>query len=442
MKRTFVICLLLVCVIGTKAQKVETIYYDANWKGVPTKELATYKRIVYISNGSQYASVCKSYYITGELQGEATPISVDHYDDDKSLWKGRFVAYYKDGMKQTEGFYNDSSQVQGTLTFYFKNGKPQGVATYNKGVVQNIMEYYESGSIKSKVTFKNGKPNGIYYQYSESGAGSTETEMLNGVPSKYVTGIDSDGNRTIYDSETQKMIQDKPTISNMKGAILNGKTLRYYQMNGIVLYADLTIEKVYGKYYTLSMMIANNTFEPFIFEADKITGTIEKKGETIACKILSSDQYSKIVSRKQGWNSFFNALGEGMTAYNAGTSTSSTTSTSAGYVNSSAIGADNSGNIAVAAGTAYGANVTSSQTTNHNGAAQYQANQNAQQNIAQYDNQLEQYKQALDEGYLKSNTIESGKSITGYINIDYKKGDRIIINIPVNGSIYTFDWVN
>jgi len=281
------------------------------------------------------------------------------------------------------------------------------------------------------------------FQYLEDGSGYIEKEMLNDEPkNNYVTYVDAYGNRTKYDKEMENIIQDRPTIGDMKITISNGAQFLYYQMNGIFLAVNLTSENEVGKYYVASIVLGNNGNKPIIFETDKLTCTVSKQDKSYDCKVYSSDEFSNIVGKKLRSRSFWNAMGESLATTNAGVSNSATTTTSAGYVNSAAIGADNNGNVAVGVGSAYGANSTYSQTQNYSRSDQYQADQNANKNISQYNSQLNQYKQAVDEGYLKSNEIAPGQTITGNVNINYQKGDKLVLYIPINGSVYTFEWGN
>ncbi|MGB4577446.1 MAG: hypothetical protein WBI06_11165, partial [Paludibacter sp.] len=65
MKKIFFLSILMVCTLAVYAQKNDTIYYDANWKGVATKELATYFLVIYNSSELQIGNTAKEFYITG-----------------------------------------------------------------------------------------------------------------------------------------------------------------------------------------------------------------------------------------------------------------------------------------------------------------------------------------------------------------------------------------
>jgi len=151
----------------------------------------------------------------------------------------------------------------------------------------------------------------------------------------------------------------------------------------------------------------------------------------------------KKVQNRQAWNSFAIAFSESMAASNAGYS-SSTTNTSV-YGSSNSYGSA-SGYVGNTYGSVYGSSSTystaygRSTTNSYNGAAAYAAQQNANNNISNYQGQQFQIKKTLSEGYLKLNTIPNQTEYIGYLNIDYKKVDHLYLNIPLNGIIYKFIW--
>ena len=276
MRKFLIISTLSLLFLNSFAQKVDTLYYDSNWKGVPVKTFATYMTITYMSKDSKFGNLEKSFYITGELQGEFNPVYIDKYDGKNSRFKGNFTTYYKSGKKEFEGFYNDSSKIHGVHTGYYesgskkiethyKNGIPEGEmkSFYENGKVKNItifsngipngehLEYYESGNIEAKGSYINGKIEGTLFQFfDEANSNSIEIEIQNNVPKhEYITYVDKSGNRTKYDKEFKNLIQDTPTSADRKSTIKNGNQFLYYQMNGLFIAVNITISNKFGKYY-------------------------------------------------------------------------------------------------------------------------------------------------------------------------------------------------
>ena len=145
---------------------------------------------------------------------------------------------------------------------------------------------------------------------------------------------------------------------------------------------------------------------------------------------LSAYEYDKKVKRKQSWNNFWVALGEGMAASNAGYSSSSTTysgnSCSSVYGHASGY-VGNTYGYANAYGSAYTTTYGRANTTTYNGAAAYAAQQQANANYQAYANSQYQVRQQLCEGYVKNNTIRNEVEYSGFFNIKYKKLDHIQI---------------
>ena len=82
---------MLVCNLNIFAQKVDTLYYDNNWKGVETKQFASFIRYVSYAQDGNYRNKFRTYFNTGELNSEGDFISIDKYDDSKSLVLGSHI---------------------------------------------------------------------------------------------------------------------------------------------------------------------------------------------------------------------------------------------------------------------------------------------------------------------------------------------------------------
>ncbi|MBE6301830.1 MAG: hypothetical protein E7085_08290 [Parabacteroides distasonis] len=61
----------------------------------------------------------------------------------------------------------------------------------------------------------------------------------------------------------------------------------------------------------------------------------------------------------------------------------------------------------------------------------------AQTQIVTLGKRLEDDKNIKEQGYLN---IHSGKAVIGYMNIKWKRGLYMTVNIPINGQVYSFDW--
>lgn len=370
------------CLFGASSlfaqSKQDTLFYDKNWKGVESKSLASYYRILSGNADSNFGKRYRDYYVTGELQGEGGYISIDKYDDSKSVMDGENTTYYKNGL------------------------------------------------ISLHCTMKSGKPNGILTQFNEKGDMCSQTEMLDGNPRyDYYILSNKDGFGGKFRISDNTPIWESPSQYEKKTEYKNGAAWPYYIKNGLMVAMTNTQVKDYGNWYQISIVVSNNSIVPIDFDPSKITSTLKKtNGQEVALEVYSADKYMRKVRRTQNWNMVFAGFAEGLAAAGAGYS-SSTTHTNSSYNGNSSY---------------YGNSFTISHTVKYDGAAAYQAQVIASNRMANYENALLQDREIKQEGYLKRTTIYPGQAISGYINIKRIKGDTMDVIIDINGAQYVFPW--
>lgn len=120
-----------------KAPENDTIYYDIDWKGVPNREFAQFYRIVSNESDPNYTKKFRDYYITGELQGEGEYISIDKYDDQKTVFNNQNISYYKSGQIKSKGTFKDGI-LNGEYTTYYENGLIKTHCFYENGLEEGI----------------------------------------------------------------------------------------------------------------------------------------------------------------------------------------------------------------------------------------------------------------------------------------------------------------
>lgn len=407
------------------AQTIDTIYYDEQSKGVPMKNLAKVYLVYYQFENQDYQDKVKEYNFKGELQGEGTPIFIDRSDATKSLWKGRFTGYYPNGKIQYVRNRDDKGRYEGEQ-----------------------IDFYENGLIKTHAICKNGQMNGVYTEFSEDGNSCIQYEYKEGEISKpYYTYATNDGIITKYKVKDNTPYLEIPTINEKQTFYNKGVAWDYYQKNGITLMVNGTLNRDYGKYITLSIILSNHTNIPITFNPSLISAYKEHKGKMKSIRILEASEYIAKVANRQNWAMFFNAFNESMAASKAGYSNSSTQTNSIyggqsqTEVIGAAIGTDGAA-VGAAVGTSQysGYNISSSSTVNYNGAAAYQAQLIASERIADYNSMLLDERYMKEEGYFKITTINPKESVSGYINIPYSKGDILTVNIVINTVVYPFSW--
>lgn len=146
--------------------------------------------------------------------------------------------------------------------------------------------------------------------------------------------------------------------------------------------------------------------------------------------------------KKQKWESFWAALGEGLAAYGAGYSSSTTSYYGNTYTTANTHAYGNVGNVygyANAYGSSYTTAYGQTHTTSYNGLAQYAANQQAAANIADLAYSQGQIRQQIGDGYVKMHTIPAETEYSGFFNVKYnKKMAGLNFTLTIDGIPYTF----
>lgn len=443
--KVIAVFMLFACCLTAFAQRVDTLYYDNEWKGVESKQFASYIRYASYAADANYKNRFRDYYATGELQAEGEFVTIDKYDDKNSVL-GPCKSYYKNGKMKV---FSDVRDGNGKITKYYENGNKKEEFEVVNGVVSGpYTTYYENGLIEEKGNIVDEKVDGLFYQFSMTGDTCLQIEYDKGEYAKpYYTYSTIGGFVTKYKVSDNSLFLEIPSMNDMQVYQQDGTSWYYYAKNGLCLMVSGSINRDYGKYFTLDIVLTNNSMEPFVFDPSLITAYKTHKGRTEALHVLDASEYMGRVGRRQAFLSGLNAWAEETAAAKAGYSASST------QVNSSYAGASVSGAVGAAVGTygsavgaavggsVYaGASSTSSTTVNYDGAAAYQAQLIAQARSAEYNNQLVREYNMKNEGYLKATTVYPGETITGNINVEYEKGAEASFNISINSVSYPFSW--
>lgn len=446
MRKTFVLFALAVPLLSV----AQTYYYDKNWKGVDREDFAAYKRLLAPAPDSlHYANKYLDFYITGEKQGEGEYITIDRYDDSKSVFDGEQISYYKNGNIASKFFIKNGKQI-GNFEMNYENGLLQRKGTMGENGLEGLYtEFQGDGTICVQVEYHDGKPVDDYYTVSNNLGCVSRYRISDNTP--VFSPIDPEKRKTqfINDIEWEYYVSDGLTV-----AMANDKVYDY------------------GNFISFPIIINNGTMLEIDFLPEKLSADmIDKKGRRKPLEILTRKEYMAKVDRSQSWSKFFAGLGAAATAAAAGTSTSSTNVSSNSSTNSYAYGSyDASAN---AYGTSVGAAVgsggwgvgasasaahanmhgsasayghsntrtnTSVRTTNYDGAAAYQAYVIERDRVAQYDEALAQEREAHNEGYLRRTTIQPGEKISGLVYAKKGKGERVSATLILNGLHFYFEW--
>lgn len=259
----------------------------------------------------------------------------------------------------------------------------------------------------------------------------------------------------------------------------NGTVVSYVKFNGVIVNSVANFLDQYGKYVCVNLSIQNFRDRAILFNPNNLSAigyrhppkkkVAKKKGKDFeddiyadrsvrrtkdneeldesitipfAVELLSYEEYDRIVRKKQKWESFWAALGEGLAAAGAGYSSSTTTYSGHSSTYGSAHAYGNVGGIygyANAYGSSYTTAYAQSHTTSYNGLAAYAANQQAAANMAELSYSQGQIRQQIGDGYVKMHTIPAETEYSGFFNVKYnKKMQGLTFTLIIDGEPYTF----
>lgn len=405
-KYVYLLLLALVSPIYSIAQtRIDTIYYDKQWRGCDSKVFASYMRIA--GEDSSARKRYKTFYSTGEVQSEGEYLCIDYKDDSRSIFDGECVTYYKSGLVETK-----SSWANGQL-----NG--------------DHFQYDEEGLVLVKCHYLNGVRHGLYTKFYDKGRKSIQVEYLNGVPcnDEYILSNDQ-GLVSRLNFHTNQPIYDIPSYRDILVKDIDDVIWLIYSMNNIQLAMSSFNVRDFGKYTQLQISIVNYSMQPIEFDPGLITASITKKNlSKQPLYVYPASDYLQKVERHQNWNLFSMALLEGLAASRVGYSTTTSVSSDNGYAHSYGV----SSGIVL-----NGTNYTTSRT--YDATAAYQAQLLARDQIEKYSTYQFQQRKLREEGYLKRVIINPGEGIYGYVYVELQYGKSTEVIVDIGGVKYPFIW--
>ena len=346
------------------AQKTEidTLFYDKDWKGVESSHFASYYRIYNSDTISGLRKKYRDFYITGELQAEGSYLSIDKFDDSKSVFDGEYVYYYKSGAIELKGNY--------------VNGVEQG----------EHIRYIDDGNISQRMNMLDGKLHGLYTEFTNDGL-CIQQEYNYGNPiHDYVVVSNSNGLYSKLKIEDKTLVFNTPYPSDLKTEYRDGIAWQYYINDGVCVMVTCEEVKDYGRYYRMHVNFTNNTFQPIEFDPIGFSATLtNQKNVEVNLEVQTAQQYNDKIKRSQMWQEVLLGVAEGLAAAGAGYSSSTTSTSYSGYGNTyGSAYAYGTGGYAYGSysgnSSYYGSSIST--TTTYNAAAAYQAQLAASQRMA------------------------------------------------------------
>jgi hypothetical protein len=241
----------------------------------------------------------------------------------------------------------------------------------------------------------------------------------------------------MYSQESEEYIDGRLIKTQAKEGILVSTSLRAIQRND-------------GKYYTFDVSVSNSSQKTKTVKVNDFKAQIvnhkEKKEDL---NVLSNKEYQDIKQKRGSFRAGLTSLVGSFKAEKAGTSVSQTNTNVSGSSSTSGsarVNASNSnGAYAQANGNYSGRNNTNinakSTTVSYNGAAAYEAQQNEERKLNEFMILQQEAKNRWNDMYIKSNTLSPLESMSGLLNVEYKKGELIELSINVEDINFLFKWL-
>lgn len=367
--------------------RIDTLYYNRNWQQTANKAFAAYCRYALYPADTSQPHEFKTYYLTGELEGEGTFISLNQTNDAKSLFEGEVIKYYRNGRIAERS--------------NFTNGILDGIHT----------AYYENGNVDVHETFHMGKIHGLHSKFSEDGKTCRITPYHQGERAEYYVVTDYLGNYSKYSFDGDKPILETPQLSEMKTEYKNGVAWHYYNKNGLIIGASNSIQKELGGYREIGLFIVNKSMvnidvDPNLLEVYPVKNG--QRGDNF--KLLDADEYDKkILSQKRKLAKRDKHKRKVMVVYEHEDNTNA--------------------NLGV---NSYSSTELSPQTFQKNVIELIELTGESQMRYAE--------RLPEDLGYLERTTIHPNEIVSGYVYTSDRKAEDLFVKVRVGGIDYLFEW--
>ena len=367
--------------------RTDTIYYNKNWHVTTNRAFANYYRLALYPADSSLPREYKTYYISGELQGEGGFVELDKADDAKSVFDGECVTYYKNGQ-----------------------------VAEKKTIVGRVLHgdyttFYESGLVKEHVVMVNNLKDGLHTAFSEDGQVCRVTPYRADEPEGYYVVIDFHGNYSKFDLNTNEPILEPSSLSEMQTEYKNGVAWHYYNKNGLIVGVSNAQQKELGGYRELGVFIVNKSMMNVDIDPDRMEVYNMKNGKRSDFKLVDADEYDKkILKQKKAVAKRDKHKKKVKVVY------------------------EHENNVNANLGAReFGAGTSNTLKT-------FQARMTELKKL-EGGNRMH-YAERLPEdlGYLERTTVHPGEIMTGYLYTSDRKAEDLFVKVNIGGIDYLFEW--
>jgi len=145
----------------------EKIYYNSDWKSVPSAETATYYAEVVRDKDSVNRAKVSWYFISGKKYSEKS-----YSDYEKGTLEGKLISWFENGQVKVEGMIVNGA-FEGELKTYFENGQLKRDDKYAAGKLVSGTCFNRDGKeiphtdYMIVASFPGGQPGWVNYLQSE-----------------------------------------------------------------------------------------------------------------------------------------------------------------------------------------------------------------------------------------------------------------------------------
>lgn len=367
--------------------RLDTIYYNKNWKVCRNKAFANYYRLALYPVDTTMSKEFRTYYMSGELQGEGTFVTLDKEDDAKSVFSG-------------------------SITTYYKNGKPEELKTYKDGKLDNeYTSFYANGFVREHFFLKNGMKEGAMAAFTEDGRACTLTLYRDDVPEGFYVVVDADGNYSKYSLTDKQPILETPSPDEMRTEYKNGVAWPYYNKNGLIVgVSNSLVDENIGGYREIGVQIVNKSMMNVDIDPAEIEIYDLKNGKRKDFELVGVEEYDKKILK------FKKKVAKRMVKNKAVVQTERENNVNANL----------------------GAQVFDAGTSNT--IKDFQMRICKMRQLEAGNRMKYSEKMPEDLGYLERTTIHPGEVVSGYLYTSDRKATDLFVKVKIKGIAYEFEW--
>lgn len=367
--------------------RLDTIYYNKNWKVCRNKAFANYYRLALYPVDTTMSKEFRTYYMSGELQGEGAFVTLDKEDDAKSVFSG-------------------------SITTYYKNGKPEELKTYKDGKLDNeYTSFYANGFVREHFFLKNGMKEGAMAAFTEDGRACTLTLYRDDVPEGFYVVVDADGNYSKYSLTDKQPILETPSPDEMRTEYKNGVAWPYYNKNGLIVgVSNSLVDENIGGYREIGVQIVNKSMMNVDIDPAEIEIYDLKNGKRKDFELVGVEEYDKKILK------FKKKVAKRMVKNKAVVQTERENNVNANL----------------------GAQVFDAGTSNT--IKDFQMRICKMRQLEAGNRMKYSEKMPEDLGYLERTTIHPGEVVSGYLYTSDRKAADLFVKVKIKGIAYEFEW--